>query len=161
MVLEVPNKSSNILNTFGLSKSHRSGIRARRARLPRPLCCLGSCHLARARGARIEAAAASAIYYCWLQPYSSRVEGSEGWWLQRLESSEKGSLPPSVSPVRSYYDYVVVLRVLVSSRGCVLRRSKFYYYQHDGFKRSTKHHYYYSNVDDDDNYTAKTTAVDQ
>ena len=25
-VLEVPNKSSNILNTFGLSKSHRSGI---------------------------------------------------------------------------------------------------------------------------------------
>ena len=26
MVLEVPNKSSNILNTFGLSKSHRSGI---------------------------------------------------------------------------------------------------------------------------------------
>ena len=113
---------------------------------------------ARARGARIEAAAASAIYYCWLQPYS-RVEGSEeGWWLQRLES-EKGSLPPSVSPVRSYYDYVVVLRVLVSSRGCVLRRSKFYYYQHDGFKRTE--HYYYSNVDDDDNYTAKTTAVDQ
>ena len=28
MVLEVPNKSSNILNTFGLSKSHRSGIAA-------------------------------------------------------------------------------------------------------------------------------------
>ena len=50
---------------------------------------------------------------------------------------------------------------MVSSRGCVLRRSKFYYYQHDGFKRSTKLHYYYSNVDDD-NYTAKTTkAVDQ
>ena len=59
---EVPNKSSNILNTFGLSKSHRSGIlRARAPRLP-----FGSCHLARARahGARIEAAAASAIYYC-------------------------------------------------------------------------------------------------
>ena len=67
-MLEVPNKSSNILNTFGLSKSHRSGNPSPRAApaLPRPLCCFGSCHLARARarGARIEAAAASAIYYC-------------------------------------------------------------------------------------------------
>ena len=36
MVLEVPNKSSNILNTFGLSKSHRSGNPSPRAspRLP-------------------------------------------------------------------------------------------------------------------------------
>lgn len=75
MVLEVPNKSSNILNTFGLSKSHRSGIlRARAPRLP-----FGSCHLARARahGARIEAAAASAIYYC--SPTLESKEAKEGW----------------------------------------------------------------------------------
>ena len=30
-MLEVPNKSSNILNTFGLSKSHRSGNPSPRA----------------------------------------------------------------------------------------------------------------------------------
>ena len=78
--------------------------------------------------------------------------------------SEKGSLPPSVSGLfASYYDYVVVVRiVLVSSRGCVLRRSKFYYYQHDGYTKQYSKHNYYSNVDDDDKYTAKTTkAVDQ
>ena len=34
MVLEVPNKSSNILNTFGLSKSHRSGNPSPPPRLP-------------------------------------------------------------------------------------------------------------------------------
>ena len=99
MVLEVPNKSSNILNTFGLSKSHRSGIAEPAAA---PACrvlfaalALAISHArAHARGARIEAAAASAIYYCWLQPYS-RVEGSkEGWWLQRLESKE--GLAPSL-----------------------------------------------------------------
>ena len=66
-MLEVPNKSSNILNTFGLSKSHRSGIlRAHAAPAYRVLfaaLALAISH-ARARGARIEAAAASAIYYC-------------------------------------------------------------------------------------------------
>lgn len=98
MVLEVPNKSSNILNTFGLSKSHRSGNPSPPPRLPAASSLLPwllpSRTRARARGARIEAAAASAIYYCWLQPYS-RVEGSkEGWWLQRLESKE--GLAPSL-----------------------------------------------------------------
>ena len=72
---------------------------------------------------------------------------------------------------------VVVLRVLVSSRGCVLRRSKFYYYQHGRLQAQyqllqqrflTEPAAAVAAIAaataavDDDNYTAKTTkAVDQ
>ena len=65
-MLEVPNKSSNILNTFGLSKSHKSGNPSPRAAPARRRCVLFAAlalAISHAR-ARIEAALASAIYYC-------------------------------------------------------------------------------------------------
>ena len=51
MVLEVPNKSSNILNTFGLSKSHRRSRLSSLAASQFSAVLLGSLSL-RARGTR-------------------------------------------------------------------------------------------------------------